>query len=643
MEEVVIARPKEGNANFEELFIGVPEEEEEHDEYGFMRDVQNASAVGLDIPGFERMPSSYPNDPSANPFPSSLPPPSGDQQPEGPSLSSEVLVNLQRRAELLTNPVIMFVAEVATSAGSSLAQMMTNPSLPLVNTNAPTMQALLTGSQLPRDLLLVVLAKVLLDNPQASIVSQQQPVSTGKTAESVPLEKADPQSPISGPPGKKFDSSSDTPFPSPGPTNAMIGETISDYISTLDPISIGPFGRAAAAPFVGGVPVAAQGPDPQKILYDALIDIQKGSNILEWTWSQMPEQSGMAVVKPEVSTIIQSCFESVRALSPSHRNIQLWHLITGPLVRHKFARLVGSLLNTVPGDVQYPNYNSARRNGAVTGSRVSSGIVLQTRHSRVYAALLNWFKNVSYRESEEWIQVNLRLQEADMNIARARNELQVARANLIQAAETVWNKYLSFETREMAADLWSLEFQPANQQEFIQTANLRREIRGKLAAARPRIGIDTIGIDSIAGSDVFYLTALIERRNAPIEGRSYIENRDFTRKDISFPVLGVDNDRLIKILREGKAATENISRRLVYATGGPGDGSRALLNLHGAIEIMLTALFSIRRVIDQVLEDKRLYASFDEMRKKELVHREPSIRDGDDGVYGRQPLKNFLY
>lgn len=642
MEEVVIARPKEGNANFEELFLGVPaeEEEEQHDEYGFMRDVQNAPAIGLDIPGFEQMQSySYPNDPSANPFPSALPPP-GQPPSEGPPLSSEVLVNLQRRAEFLTNPVIMFVAEVATSAGSSLAQMMTNPSLPLVNTNAPTMQALLTGSQIPRDLLLVVLAKVLLDNPQASIVAQQpQPSSLGtatgsKTAESVPLEKLGLSSP------RKGADPSYTPVPSPNNkmTNAMIGETIRDYISTLDQISIGPFGRAAAAPVVAGVPAAAQGPDPQKILYDALIDIQKGSSVLEWTWSQMPEQSGMALVKPEVSTIIQSCFESVRALSPSHRSIQLWHLITGPLVRHKFARLVGSLLNTVPGDVQYPNYNSARRNGAVTGSRVSSGIVLQTRHSRVYAALLNWFKNVSYRESEEWIQVNQRLQDADTAIANARNELAMARANLIQAAETVWGKYLNFETREMAADLWSLEFQPANQQEFIGTADLRREIRLKLATARP-----ANGIDSIAGSDVFYLTALIERRNAPGQGRAYVANRDFTRRDILFPVLGVDNDRLIKILREGKAATENISRRLVYATGGPGDGSRALLNLHGSIEIMLTALFSIQRVIDQVLTDKRLYASFDEMRKKELVHREPSIRDGEDGMYGRQPLKNFLY
>jgi hypothetical protein len=625
MEEVVIARPKEGNANFEELFIGgAHEEEEEEDDYGFARDARNAAAIGLDIPGFDQPP--YLNDAPENPFPSGGG--GGAAVPGGPTLSSEVLTHLKRRAEFLTNPVVMFVAEVATSAGSSLAQMMINPSLPLVDTQAPTIQSLLSGSQMPRDLLLVVLAKILLDHPQVPLVTQP-----ANTVELVPLKKTEePQTPASK--GLGSDSSG-TPLGSAGGTNSMIGETIRDYIETLDQISIGPFGRAAAAPPAPG-PQQQQGPDPQRLLYDQLVEIQKTSQVLEWAWSEMPEQSGMMLLKPEISTIIQSCFESVRALSPSHRNIQLWHLLTGPLVRHKFARLVGSLLNTVPGDVQYPGYNNARRNGAVTGSRVSSGIVLQTRHSRVYSALLSWFKNVSYRESEEWLQVNQRLQEADQKIANARSELAVARANLIQAAETVFNKYLNSDTRQWAGDLWSLEFQPDNEQMYIATANLRKEIRLKLASARP-----VNGIDAIAGSDAFYLVPLIEKFQAPQQGRAYVANGSFKRKDIALPPNG-DTANLLKILKEGKAATENISRRLVYATGGPGDGTRALLNLNASIEIMMSALLSIRRVIDQVLSDKRLYASFDEVRKKELVHREPSIREGDD-TGGRQPLRNFLY
>jgi hypothetical protein len=74
MEEVVIARPKEGNANFEELFIGAHEEEEEEDDYGFARDARNAAAIGLDIPGVDQ--PSYLNDEPENPFTTGpLPPP----------------------------------------------------------------------------------------------------------------------------------------------------------------------------------------------------------------------------------------------------------------------------------------------------------------------------------------------------------------------------------------------------------------------------------------------------------------------------------------------------------------------------------------------------------------------------------------
>lgn len=631
-EEVITIRPKEGNPNFEELFVrgngNGNGNGNNHDEYGFARD---AAEIGLVVPGLGI--DDYQDDAE---LPDVGAPPGGGGGGSG-GISADALAHLNSRVKLLTDPVLMFVAEAAVSCGSSLQQMMLNPSLPLVNTEATSFASLLSSSQFPRELLLILMARMLLDTPSISLspvpLSQpqpQQPQTPQQQQQQQPVKKADPDASVSP---------ADPSATPTKPSNAPIGDTIREYIETLAPVGVNPFSRQQQQ--------QQQQPDPEQALYNALLSMQERSDVLSWTWSQMPEESGMALLKPEIISVIQSCFESVRSLSESHRRIKLWHLITGPMVRHKFARLVGSLLNTVPSEIQYPGFTSVRRNGGITGSRVSSGITLQAQHSRIYTKLLAWFKNVGYREAEEWVQVNQRLQSSRETIQLALDELNRARTDMVLAAQAIW-KRLSNETQETAANLWFFERQytgdrPGPLIDQLRSDLATRPVRGTLAAA--------------AGSDVHFLVPLA----GPIEppGNSFVRTASPRFRGAGFSSGGgggggnnnnnpgpaltqrdqrivlPDNtaqDKLIPILRGALGALDRFGRRVQTA-----DDAEAVFTLTSRIHTMLAALAGLKRVFDQSFADRRLAASFDETRRVELVYTPPlPSRD-------RPPVRNFLY
>lgn len=610
---MITVRPKHGNPNFEELFVaaaahpsasgnGGEEEDDDNgamqeDEYGFYRDAQ----IGVSVPGLSLGDSEDP--------------------PLQTGLSQEALAHLSRQVKTLTDPVLMFVAEVAATAGTSLNHMMVNPSLPLVNTEAPSINTLLSSSQFPRDLLLVVLARVLLDTPSLSVSQQQQASATATgTVTTAATAKQPGTPPKSG--SLSSDASATPPFKA---SNAPIGDTIREYIETLAPVGVNPFSRRAGQSLVQQQQQQGQ-PTSEQVLYDVLSNMQGRSEVLDWTWSQMPEQSGLAVIRPEVTSVIQSCFESIRALSESHRRIKLWHLITGPMVRHKFARLVGSLLNTTPGEMQYPGFTSVRRNGAVTGSRVTPGITSQAQHSRVYVKLLAWFKHVTYREAEEYVQVNQRLAGSRETTRMAMSELNRARADMVESARAIWEK-LDPAIKEHAADLWFAENMDKGPRNEVLNDSLRKKL--KEGSARGSIG-------AAAATDIYFLTPLA----GPIQPatRVFLTPRSMRmpsvpppREVIELPE-NTEPEQLVKILTAALGALERIGKRVQNP-----DDMDAVFTLSLRINIMMSALTNMRRVIEQSFADRKLAASFDETRRIELVYRAPlPSRE-------RPPLRNFLY
>lgn len=429
---------------------------------------------------------------------------------------------MDRQVAMLTDPFVKFLADVAVSSGTSLNQMLAVPSIPLVNTQATSIQTLLSTSAFPRDLMLIVLAKVLLELPVTLTAALKQSQTGGGGG---------------GGSGAGVNGNNATGFVDPNGTpqkvNAQIGDTIASYLASVEPVGVNPF--------LGGGGGAGPGANPQQVLSDALMSIQAGSNVLNWTWSQMPEQAGMMLARPEVTSKIQSCFEEIRRLSPAHTQIQLWHLITGPLVRGRFARLVASMLNTVPSEMQYPGYGGVRGNGAVIGSRVTPGIISQVAHSHQYKSLLAWFKHVTYREAEEWLQVQQRVSESVGVIGRVQSEVDNCERELKLAMKDVWNQ-LPVEIQENAANLWFHEKLSGAPPQARQEASARRRREfAAIAARQPSQFAKTVG----AITDLYLLVPFAGPIGAPVNQRL----QDTRNEDIPFPNTRGDTANTISMLR----------------------------------------------------------------------------------------------
>ncbi len=140
----------------------------------------------------------------------------------------------------------------------------------------------------------------------------------------------------------------------------------------------------------------------------ALATFQQESSVRRWVWNSLPENCGLAIVHPSVVAAMEDCHAMVREKVP---DAEMWHLISGAHVRGQFATMVSETLNTAPGELQYPHYNSTRPEGTVTGTRVSSGRWRsKDAVQRVRKSCL-WFESVYYGPSEAWTQAQTRVPE----------------------------------------------------------------------------------------------------------------------------------------------------------------------------------------------------------------------------------------
>ena len=330
--------------------------------------------------------------------------------------------HLVRKAAMLADPVIKFVANVAPLCGTSLQQLVVSN---VVHEKATSVHELLDKSSLSQDLLGVLLAVVLNEMlggggaGGGNVVVNDSSVKVGKGDDD-----DDGLVPLSPPFVKKEEPRYDDPGESET-VNSSIFDEVRNAKDMLQRHSIGhplPCQRESS---VGGGYGGGGGGAPDLIGLDGfrslvhgppvpgfnpiLVDLMnildysaRASNITRWNWNNLPENVGMAMIKPEVVAMIETVYEEIRALGPVQAEFTLKHLMTSPRIRNEFAMMVATAINIIPSELQYPGVSSTRGNGSISDKRVTSGAIREFRATLVYRAKKLYFQRVSYAESSAW-------------------------------------------------------------------------------------------------------------------------------------------------------------------------------------------------------------------------------------------------
>jgi hypothetical protein len=379
--------------------------------------------------------------------------------------------HLKRKVDMLADPIIKFVSDIAVKTGTSVDHMLVNRSAPPLNakrstglppavkTDAKTVEELLSGSNLDSALLVPLLAATLTEvlkklAADAAVTTRVKREDLEEFVEAIPSKKADNGK------GKEGDGSFATSFPSDnGKGKEEEGDGDENDVSFATPLKKfvlsappllqvkkeeKPFSPAKKmSAYIGEAVTLLQshkeGPTmmsmmmtPELIgpqyggqgrqvgpnnnnnnnpLLDEMIRVMthynqhSSENVDRWAWNNMPENVGMALVRPEVIGAIEGAHQDIGG----SRRFKLWHLMTSPGVRHYFAEMIAGALNATPSEIQYPHYTrNVRDNGAVNGARVSSGFWTHARSAKMYQKGIRIFQSVSYGPSSKWVETQVR-------------------------------------------------------------------------------------------------------------------------------------------------------------------------------------------------------------------------------------------
>lgn len=449
----VVAVPKRGNPNIVELYAEGDDGDEEGADnmyqtpgYQFDRVINDNDSVKMEQPSIGGYP---PATATATPIGAGITPATAVEDPgylffdsgTGRGLESFTFSTLRnalsRRAQEHVRPVVKFVADVAFRVGTSLDHMMTDPTIPLVNTSAKTVKSLLEESSLPQGVLVSLMALVLIDAIKANRQSvKQEDVEQGVAV--VPGKSMSPPStplpPVYTIPSTLFKKEEEE---AKEVESMIISELESHRSAMLNaPVPIGADFGLSGAPLIGA--------GAQTAILDEIIGLFKsryGS-----AGEELPAirganaDSSMAIIRPEVLAAIESAYEDIRGISGSHASFKLIHLMTSPGVCHSFAQMVAALLNATPGEIQYPHYTrNVRGNNAVTGARVSSGMWSQARSSVHYKEKRMWFQSVTYRESHRWKAARDSLPDLERRLEFVRGEVKRILRTVAQKADVIWS------------------------------------------------------------------------------------------------------------------------------------------------------------------------------------------------------------
>lgn len=589
------------------------------------------------------------------------PPVTGTTAAAAPSKDVEISVllrHLEAKAKTMNHPVMLFVAGVAQGAGTSLQNMLLNPSLPMVNTSAKSFKDLLSSSQMPAEMLGALLAKVINENLDlvAEIISE----AATKDKESPspykkPKVKPEPsRSSLGDDFGAPFDLSklvesrisadiqSAMSF-----IDSQSGEVhlahigaIPDYADPVPPPNF--FGGGAGIdfdpaprmPLDGGGGNRQPPPNPFSAELRSLMQFSASvGDVARWTWNEMPEHSGMALIKPEVVAVIQAAHEDIKRLSAAHSTIKLWHLMTGPSVKMHFGLMVAGMLNAAPSELQYPGIQrSVRNNGAVTGNKVTPGVISVMRGCALYKEKKTWFKSVRYQESAHWREVTTRLPTSTTTLNILRTTLQVREKELTRQMRVFWNN-LSTETKRITADLYDIIFKNTTEQERELKA---RSIRQTLLDTNPRTAAGSVPtLGRVLMDDGVWLVQFAHgysSGNVDIGQYKRMDGTEnvfqYSRRSID-PILDDperDETTLLFVINDAISALEKLTKRIEGWQTVSQDHRQMIYNLLRAFTDVRAGMLDVKRATDQLLRDRALLADFTEDSKRELVYQPASER-----------------
>lgn len=585
--------------------------------------------------------------------------------------------HLESRARIYYDPVIKFVADVAVKTGTSVEQMLIKSDVPLVNTSATTVQELVTGSKLPTDTLVELLIDVLtgiLKNftapqPTGTTTTNKTPISPYNSPPLTPKKTSVPSTPMVP---VKIQPVSPFSF-TPGPTtkdekktdtlNALIGhrEALISHHQNNN-IAIDLIGANGNDGMAGG-----GGKDERVVrITDDLIELFRRQSFGD---TEHEIIAGIGLVKPEVVSSIETAYEDIRRISGAHSEFKLWHLMTSPSVRHNFAQMIAAMLNSAPSELQYPHYQkSVRDNGAVTGSRVTTGLWTQVRATKLYKEKRMWFQNVHYGVSTIW-------RDADSKLPSTRDTLRVTRESLrsnlinfknllIVGPTSLWGQ-LGMDTGPYKQSLVQLDGlqqtldnekrtlelqqrryndmikdkqQPAILQgqqtvitlamQRVKTAEMTRDAR--ISQMRIDLMADPAWTQAVAVDGV----ALIPFVSTIAGGGQKLERIDRIDMDTFLPLL---SQRLIPRL----SAT---LRRIDTWHGADVDDVRMTIqNVLASAHLVIRDATSLRSESNRMAELIKVQHQFSDNEKKELFYTPPSSSNGGGGGSGYiRPVKDYL-
>lgn len=353
--------------------------------------------------------------------------------------------HLVRKAEMLADPVIKFVANVAPQCGTSLERLLVSNA---VYEGANNMRELVQKSALNQELLSVLLALVLNEmlgggggrgggGSSVVINASEKEQQDNDEGELVPLSQE---------PFVKEEKTMTKEEPT-NTTEAMINVCMWDEVSRAHTMlkrhadghplpcqtslhDVDPFDPPSSASpdligvdgfrsLVQGPPLPGHNPifaDLMSILDYSL----RAPNIARWNWNNLPENVGMALVKPEVVAMIEATYEEIRAIGPVQSKFTLAHLMTSPRIRQKFAMMVAAAINIVPSELQYPNAAPVRGNGSISDRRITMGAMKEFRETLVYQSNRRYFQHVAYAESSAWKDANATVKDLEHNLESMR-------------------------------------------------------------------------------------------------------------------------------------------------------------------------------------------------------------------------------
>jgi hypothetical protein len=534
---------------------------------------------------------------------------------------------MKRKIELDHQPVISFVYSVAYRIGAAPDAMLANKGLTL-DAQALTARDLLSSpnNTLSEAVLVQALAHAVVELLKGTKVA-------GAGTSDNPIEVT-PQTPMQFIPVKK------EPV-SPLPFSQM--ETETEQKATQNRISEALY---MMNEHIGVLPFRVMGQDPlpaaarpgAPLMQEVaevltMFDAAKHSNsVARWVWNSLPENCGLAIVNPSVATAMEDCAAAIREFIP---RVQMWHLITGPHVRDAFAEMVGSKLNKAPGELQYPHHQSSRGAGVVTGTRMSSGKWAHERAAQTWRKQVRWFSNVSYGPAEAWTQLELRIPEAKLKVKQAQKAVEQGAEELQTQLADLWARLLrgdpEYAGRARALNDLNAEYAAAKVRrdeagewyKAAQREGLRQGIVSERARAVEDADVVLMQIDQRIGEESERFTTAIRATNnqlvkaAGLQGppavKLYQALQERQEEGLELALLGMI-----------KGLTAVIGKPSIFARNRGNNEEMALLSAClNAATFLQTAIATMRRSQQVLLELEKAYLTFREEDKVELFHHTP--------------------